>query len=149
MDNRLIILGTGNAMVTRCFNTCFILESGDNRLMVDAGGGNGILKQMMAAGVEFSTIHHLYLTHAHTDHVMGAVWVVRKVTSLISQGRYDGVLQVYGHERVLHVLRTMCEMMLPRNPTIRQRAIACRINIRPKIRQRIILPSTPPIAFCR
>ena len=114
MDNRLIILGTGNAMVTRCFNTCFILESGDNRLMVDAGGGNGILKQMMAAGVEFSTIHHLYLTHAHTDHVMGAVWVVRKVTSLISQGRYDGMLQVYGHERVLHVLRTMCEMMLPR-----------------------------------
>ena len=113
MNNRLIFLGTGNAFVTRCFNTCFILESGDNRLMVDAGGGNGILKQMMAAGVEFSTIHHLYLTHAHTDHVMGAVWVVRKVTSLMSQGKYEGVLHIYGHERVLRVLLTMCEMMLP------------------------------------
>lgn len=114
MDNRLIFLGTGNAMVTRCFNTCFILQSGDNRLMVDAGGGNGILRQMKDAGVDFSSIHHLYLTHAHTDHVMGAVWVVRKVTSLISQGRYDGIMLIFGHERVLHVLRTMCEMMLPR-----------------------------------
>lgn len=101
-------------MVTRCFNTCFILQSGDNRLMVDAGGGNGILRQMEAAGVGFTSIHHLFLTHAHTDHVMGAVWVVRKVTSLISQGRYNGVFKVFGHERVLHVLHTMCDMMLPR-----------------------------------
>jgi ribonuclease Z len=114
MDNRLIFLGTGNAMVTRCFNTCFILESGGKRLMVDAGGGNGILRQMEDAGISFTSIHDLYLTHAHTDHVMGGVWVVRKVTSLMSQGKYDGVLRIYGHEKVLRVLLTMCELMLPR-----------------------------------
>ena len=114
MCNQMIFLGTGNAMVTRCFNTCFILQNGDQRLMVDAGGGNGILLQMEKAGISFATIHDLYLTHAHTDHVMGAVWVVRKVTSLMSQGKYDGVLHIYGHEKVLHVLSTMCEMMLPK-----------------------------------
>ena len=113
MNNRLIFLGTGNAFVTRCFNTCFILESDGKRLMVDAGGGNGILRQMEDAGISFASIHDLYLTHAHTDHVMGAVWVVRKVTSLMSQGKYEGVLHIYGHERVLRVLLTMCEMMLP------------------------------------
>ena len=112
--NKIIILGTGNAMVTRCYNTCFILQGEGHFLMVDAGGGNGILRQMEDAGVNFTDIHDLYLTHAHTDHVMGAVWVVRKVTSLQSQGKYDGVLHVYGHERVLRVLRTMCEMMLPK-----------------------------------
>ena len=43
---RLHVLGTGNAMVTRCYNTCFALQSDDGLLLVDAGGGNGILRQM-------------------------------------------------------------------------------------------------------
>ena len=114
MNNKITILGTGNALVTRCYNTCFVIHHGGRNLMVDAGGGNGILRQMEAAGIDFRDIHDLFLTHAHTDHVMGVVWVVRKVTSLQSQGRYDGCLRIYGHDRVLNVLRTMCEMMLPR-----------------------------------
>ena len=36
----LIMLGTGNAMVTRCYNTCFVLRSGEQHLLVDGGGGN-------------------------------------------------------------------------------------------------------------
>ena len=35
------MLGTGSAMCTRCYNTCFILKSQAGLLMVDAGGGNG------------------------------------------------------------------------------------------------------------
>ena len=112
--NKIIMLGTGNALVTRCYNTCFILHSQGNNLMVDAGGGNGILKQMEDAGVSFADIHDLFVTHAHTDHVIGVIWVVRKITSLQSRGKYTGVLHIYGHERVLHVLQVMCEMMLPK-----------------------------------
>lgn len=36
----IIFLGTGNALTTRCYNTCFILRSQGSQLMVDAGGGN-------------------------------------------------------------------------------------------------------------
>ena len=49
----LIMLGTGNAMVTRCYNTCFVLSSGEEYFLVDAGGGNGIFKQLEQAGVPF------------------------------------------------------------------------------------------------
>ena len=35
------MLGTGNAMVTRCYNTCFVLRNQEDCLLVDAGGGNG------------------------------------------------------------------------------------------------------------
>lgn len=117
--NKITILGTGNALVTRCFNTCFIIHHEGKKLMVDAGGGNGILRQMEDAKIPFTEIHDLYLTHAHTDHVMGAVWVVRKITSLQSTGRYDGILRIYGHEKVLNVLHTMCDMMLPKKFTSR------------------------------
>ena len=46
---KLIMLGTGNAMVTRCYNTCFALQEGEDFLLVDAGGGNGILRQLQDA----------------------------------------------------------------------------------------------------
>ncbi len=123
--NKLTILGTGNAMVTHCFNTCFILHHDDQKLMVDAGGGNGILRQMEQAKIPFTDIHDLFLTHAHTDHVMGAVWVVRKVTSLQRMGKYDGTLRIYGHDKVLHVLHTMCDMMLPKKFTAMTMRLAC------------------------
>lgn len=42
----LVMLGTGNAAVTRCYNTCFALRCQDKTLLVDAGGGNGILVQL-------------------------------------------------------------------------------------------------------
>ena len=43
MAERLTILGTGSAFVTRCYNTCFIIDCGESRLMVDAGGGLSLI----------------------------------------------------------------------------------------------------------
>ena len=40
---KVIILGTGNAGVKNCYNTCFALKNKNEYLLVDAGGGNGIL----------------------------------------------------------------------------------------------------------
>lgn len=40
---KLIVLGTGNALATHCYNTCFALQCGADYILVDAGGGNGIL----------------------------------------------------------------------------------------------------------
>ena len=45
MDRELLyVFGTGNAAVTNLYNTCFALRDSDEYFMVDAGGGNGILK---------------------------------------------------------------------------------------------------------
>ena len=38
--DRLTALGTGNAAVTRCYNTCFLLELPQGYLLCDAGGGH-------------------------------------------------------------------------------------------------------------
>ena len=77
-NNYITMLGTGNALVTRCYNTCFILHYGDSSmLLVDAGGGNGILTQLERAGIAYDKIHDLFVTHAHTDHLLGCVWMMR------------------------------------------------------------------------
>ncbi len=112
MNNRFIILGTGNALVTRCYNTCFILQNDGHNLLVDAGGGNGILRQMEDAGISFADVHDMFVTHAHTDHILGVIWVIRKIISLQTKGKYEGLFHLYSHEKVLRLLDMMCKEML-------------------------------------
>ena len=52
------MLGTGNALVTRCYNTCFAIQDDDEYFLVDAGGGNGIMRQLQDAGIPMEQIQH-------------------------------------------------------------------------------------------
>lgn len=103
------MLGTGNATVTQCYNTCFVLQTSTTQLLVDAGGGNGVLGQLKKVGIAIADIHHLYVTHAHTDHVLGVIWVIRMVAQCKG---YEGKLHVYSHDKVLHVIKTIIDMIL-------------------------------------
>ena len=110
---QLIMLGTGSAMVTHCYNTCFLVRlTEDEYLLTDAGGGNGILRQMELAGVGFEKVHHLFVTHGHTDHVLGVVWVMRRIATLMNEDRYEGEFHIYCHDVVKHILEMMAELML-------------------------------------
>ena len=107
--NKITMLGTGNATVTQCYNTCFVLQTPATRLLVDAGGGNGVLGQLKKAGISIADIHHLFVTHAHTDHVLGVIWIIRMVAQCKG---YEGKLHVYSHDKVLMVIRTIIDMIL-------------------------------------
>jgi ribonuclease Z len=111
-NNRIIILGTGNAIATRCYNTCFVLQTTEGMLLVDAGGGNGILSQLEKAQIALSDIHEMFITHAHTDHILGAVWMVRMIIHRMKNKEYNGTFTVYGHDKVLNVLKQICHMTL-------------------------------------
>ncbi|MDD7100880.1 MAG: MBL fold metallo-hydrolase [Bacteroidaceae bacterium] len=111
-DASITMLGTGNALVTKCFNTCFVLKTPQTLFMVDSGGGNGILSQLEKAGIAVSSIQNMFITHAHTDHIMGAIWLMRKVINMVKDGGCQKPLSIYGHGRVLHVLGAMAELML-------------------------------------
>ena len=43
---KLTFMGTGSAMVTKCYNTCFTISNNDEYFLVDAGGGNTILTNL-------------------------------------------------------------------------------------------------------
>lgn len=62
---KLTMLGTGNALVTECYNTCFVLEENNQYLLVDGGGGNGILHQLKHAGINWKNIKSIFVTHKH------------------------------------------------------------------------------------
>lgn len=118
IGTELIMLGTGAAIATRCYNTCFVVRNGSSLLLVDAGGGNGILSRLEKAGIGFDRLHDLFVTHAHTDHILGAVWTVRMAIHRFKEGACPGVLRVYGHDRVLQVLEQICRLTLPASDTV-------------------------------
>lgn len=117
MTEKLHVLGTGNALVTRCYNTCFYLEWPEGGLLVDCGGGNGILRQMEDAGLRVEGVHHLFLTHAHTDHLLGAVWLVRMAATAMRKGSYEGTLTIHCHPTLEQALRTFCTITLQKKFT--------------------------------
>ena len=107
--NQITMLGTGNATVSQIYNTCFVLQTPSTLMLVDAGGGNGILAQLKKINVQISDIHHLFVTHAHTDHVLGGIWVIRMVAQCKG---YEGLLHVYGNDKVIKVIKTIIDMIL-------------------------------------
>lgn len=106
---QITMLGTGNATVSQIYNTCFVLQTPSTLMLVDAGGGNGILAQLKKVNVQISDIHHLFVTHAHTDHVLGVIWVIRMVAQCKG---YKGLLHVYGNDKVMKVIKTIIDMIL-------------------------------------
>lgn len=112
MKERLVILGTGHAHVVRCFNTCFIMQNDEDCLLVDAGGGNGILTQLDNAGFALTDIDNLFLSHKHTDHILGAVWLVRLMACDISVGRRKKNFYIYGNQDVIDTLSKLCRLTL-------------------------------------
>lgn len=106
---QITMLGTGNATVSQIYNTCFVLQTPSTLMLVDAGGGNGILAQLKKVNVRISDIRHLFVTHAHTDHVLGVIWVIRMVAQCKG---YEGLLHVYGNDKVMKVIKTIIDMIL-------------------------------------
>ena len=108
----LTILGTGNATVTHCYNTCFVLDEGDQYLLIDGGGGNGLLQQLEKAHLRWRDMRTVFVTHKHMDHLLGILWLMRMMCQSWRRGTYDGEAIIYGHEEVVSLLHAMGNALL-------------------------------------
>ncbi|GCD12131.1 hypothetical protein Ctaglu_37540 [Clostridium tagluense] len=106
------ILGTGNAMVTKCYNTCFTISKGKEHLLVDTGGGNTILSNLEKLDIGISGIHHVFISHRHNDHISGIVWIIRAVAQQIINGKYEGDLIIYCHKDNIDAINTLTSILL-------------------------------------
>ena len=110
--DRLIVLGTGSASALRYYNTCFMLQGPQGNLLVDGGGGNGILIQLEKAGISLLDLTDIFVTHEHIDHSFGVIWLVRMVASLTLKEKRSDILRIYCHTRLSEKLRSICQFTL-------------------------------------
>ena len=119
---KLTMLGTGNALVTKCYNTCFVLtdetrEVPSRHVLVDAGGGNTVLQQLERAGIDWHDIHEIFVTHKHIDHILGIVWMMRLICQHMKKGSYEGEATIYAHDEVIEILQNMASALLQPSQT--------------------------------
>ena len=111
---KLIILGTGHAMTLDCYNTCFVLQNDEQEcILVDTGGGNQIIKQLRDSNIDFRHIHHIILSHKHTDHILGMFWIMRTINKYFSNNDYQENLNVYMHKELEETIRKIMFDILP------------------------------------
>lgn len=94
-DFRITLLGTGTPVPSiRRFGPSTLIQVGGETLLFDCG--RGATQRLWQLGVRFSTVSSLFLTHLHSDHIVGIpdLWA----TSWLNQawgGRREP-LAVYG-----------------------------------------------------
>lgn len=101
---KILVLGTGDGIVTNCHNTCFILQNDNQYFLVDTGGGNSIINQIENAGVNMVDIHDLFISHKHIDHLLGVFFVLRMICYQIRQNKYIGKLNIYCAKEVRKII---------------------------------------------
>lgn len=104
---KLTMLGTGNALVTECYNTCFVLSDGNDHFMVDGGGGMTVLHQLKYAGLDWRQMRTIFVTHKHIDHLLGIIWMMRMICQHMREGTYEGEATIYAHDEVIALLRDL------------------------------------------
>ncbi len=109
---KLNVLGTGFAMSTKCYNTCFTLSKDDEYLLVDAGGGNTILSNLEKSNIPIGKIHNMFISHTHNDHILGSIWIIRAVAQGILNNKYKGTFNIYGHKKVIEAIKTISLLTL-------------------------------------
>ena len=137
----LILLGTGYPYPSaeRAGPSCAVAVGG-RVFIVDAG--RGVVMRLAAAGVPWSSIHSVFITHLHSDHIDGlpdlfhSTWQfgsgepfnlygpkgIRKVA--------DGILQFY--ESDIHIRRDLTEKIPGEgaaiNPHVLEEGVACNLS---------------------
>ena len=114
---KLTILGTGNAMVTKCYNTCFTISDNQKHFLIDGGGGNTILSQLEKSNILISDINHVFVSHNHNDHILGIIWVIRAAAQGMLTNKYPGDLNIYGHETTIEAIKVISSFVLQKKFT--------------------------------
>lgn len=110
--DKLIFLGTGHALAYHCYTTCLALTDGAHTFVTDGGGGNGVFMQMERANMRPDDVTDLFISHAHTDHLIGAIWLVRVIGHQFDRSGRTTPLHVYGHASVLETFHTICNLLV-------------------------------------
>lgn len=76
---KLLMLGTGCGTVQNFYNTCFVIQNDDGNFLVDTGGSIEIIKRLSHFGITLDKVRHIFISHAHNDHLLGLIWMFKRL----------------------------------------------------------------------
>lgn len=107
------MLGTGNGFTFDLFNTCFLLNNNNDFLLVDTGGSAEIVRRLKMCNIELKDVHDIFISHCHTDHILGLMWMLKKMSKIFSKENYEGKLNIYCNEEVSNAIPAIYSHLFP------------------------------------
>ncbi|NMA50246.1 MAG: MBL fold metallo-hydrolase [Mollicutes bacterium] len=108
--NKLTMIGTGHGFVHNLYNTCFVVN---NNFLIDTGGSADIVKNLELLGINISNIHDIFISHSHTDHLLGLFWFLKRLTGMYRNGEYIGKLNIYCNDEVECAIKDIYKHLYP------------------------------------
>ncbi len=111
--NKIIMLGTGNGGTMNLYNTCFVIQNEKGNFLVDTGGSIEIIKRLKQKNIELTDIKNIFISHQHTDHLLGIIWIFKKLWSVIIHGKLEQNLNIYCNDVVYAAIKNVAKSVLP------------------------------------
>lgn len=110
--NRIIMLGTGNGGTIDLYNTCFVVQNPVGNFLVDTGGGIEIIKRLKCIGIQLVDVKNIFISHSHTDHILGIFWILKKIGVLAMHGKITDKINIYCNDVVYEAIREVAKYIL-------------------------------------
>lgn len=97
---KIIFLGTGTGGTLDLYNTCFVMQNGNENFLIDTGGSIEIIKRLSKINIGIKDIKHIFISHSHTDHILGLIWLFKKLGVLSINGQIKTKINIYCNDVV-------------------------------------------------
>ena len=86
----------------------------NNNFLVDTGGSADIVKNLKLAGIKLTNIHDVFISHTHTDHLLGLFWLLKRLTGIYRNGIYKEKLNIYCNDEVSKAIKDIYKHLYPK-----------------------------------
>lgn len=111
--NKIIMLGVGNGGTLNLYNTCFTIQNESGNFLVDTGGSIEIINRLKQSNIDYKTIQHIFISHSHTDHILGIFWLFKMMSRNIMRGDIKEKINVYCNDVVFESIKEVSKHILP------------------------------------
>lgn len=108
----IIMLGTGHGATTDLYNTCFVIQNESGVFLIDTGGGIEVIKRLSQSNIELGDVKNIFISHSHTDHILGLIWMFKKLYSKVIEGKIKSKINLYCNDVVYKTINSIAPQIL-------------------------------------
>ncbi len=110
---KMIMLGIGHGGTLDLYNTCFVIQNENGNFLVDTGGSIEIIKRLKKVNIDITEIKHIFISHNHTDHILGLIWMLKKLGVASINGKIISRTNIYCNDVVYEAIMSISKHCLP------------------------------------
>lgn len=109
---KITMLGTGHGATVDLYNTCFAIQNEKGIFLIDTGGSIEIIKRLNQSGIKLEEIKNIFVSHSHTDHILGLIWMFKKMSKMAMHGEVKEKINIYCNDVVYEAIKGVSSYVL-------------------------------------